>query len=104
MQIVNPKRQRLLKELIRDCGGTGPAIAALTNALKYASSDEWYSAKTLNFENFASNGKILQLHERFMGRVDAGIPVGASSRTVEQALEVKRLTDYLKRHIEDKND
>jgi hypothetical protein len=97
MQIVNPKRQRLLKELIRDCGGTGPAIAALTNALKYASSDSWYSSKRLNFENFASNGKILQLHERFMGQFDSGIPpaldTAANRQTFTEAERLKKLLE-----------
>lgn len=96
MQVVNPKRQRLIKELIRDCGGTDSAIAALTNALKYAQGDSWYSSKTLNFENFASNGKILQLHERFIGQFDSGIPPALDTAANRQTFtEAERLRKIL---------
>jgi hypothetical protein len=76
MQLLTKPRQKLLERLIGDCGGADNALAALVNALNYAKGDEWYSTKTLSFENFASNGKILQLHERYIQRLEEGLPGG----------------------------
>lgn len=94
LQVVNPARQKKIKQLIADCGGRENALQALGNALDYAKDDPWYSTKTLSFENFASNDKILQLHERQTGRLTQGVPIVTESvqkhlntrLTVSQAL------------------
>ena len=68
MQIVNPSRQKILNQLAIDCDGKENAIAALANALDYARQDQWYLTKALSFENFATNNKILRLHEQQVAR------------------------------------
>lgn len=64
LQVVNDKRRKVLVQLIKDCGGVDNAIAVLTSALQFANTDTWYCSRKLSFENFASNNKIIQLHER----------------------------------------
>jgi hypothetical protein len=46
----------------------------MSNALKFAKTDNWYQARSLTFENFASNNKIIQLSENFSEQPDSGLP------------------------------
>jgi hypothetical protein len=66
VQVFNAKRLTTIKSLIKDCGGQENALTALSNALDYVSNEPWYQGKDLSFDNFASNGKILQFHERWV--------------------------------------
>ncbi len=68
VQVVNPSRQKIFNQLAIDCGGVENAIAALGNALDYAKQDPWYCTKTLKFESFATNNKILGLHESYLSQ------------------------------------
>jgi hypothetical protein len=61
--VMNDKRKRLARQLAKDCGGEAKAIEVLRGALRAAKLDSWYK-KSLSLENFASNGKIIQLYER----------------------------------------
>ena len=62
--VMNDKRKKLARQLATDCGGEVKAIEVLRGALRAASLDSWYPGKNLSLENFASNGKIIQLYER----------------------------------------
>lgn len=62
--VMNDNRKKIAKQLAKDCGGEIKAIEVLQGALRAASLDAWYPGKCLSFENFASNGKIIQLYER----------------------------------------
>jgi hypothetical protein len=72
LTVLNPARRKKLEQLAKDCGGVDNALVALANALRYANADDWYRGKDLSFDNFASNGKILQLHERWVERTITG--------------------------------
>jgi hypothetical protein len=95
MTVVNPARRKKLENLIRDCGGVDNALVALANALRYAQVSEWCKGKDLTFENFASNDKILQYHERWVERSMIGAPPGASDREVQRAREIADLAKRL---------
>ena len=95
LTIVNYQRRKKLEQLAKDCGGVDNALVALANALRYAKADEWYRGKDLSFDNFASNGKILQLHERWVERESIGAPLGASNSDVEKARLIAEFTSAL---------
>ena len=86
LQVLNDKRKRIIKGLVKDCGSVETALIALENALAYACVDNWYATKTLSFENFASKDKILQLHER---QVSAPAPISdADAKFIARAREI----------------
>jgi hypothetical protein len=84
MQLVNPDRQKTWKALVETTGGVEEALTALGNALDFCASDSWYSTKSLTFENLATKNKILQLHERQIGKVEMG-GAGAPGMTAADA-------------------
>jgi hypothetical protein len=102
MQLVSPDRQKTWKALVETVGGVEEALTALGNALDFCAADSWYSSKTLNFENFATNGKILQLHERQISKVEmagSGAPGMTASdarmmHTYNQLMEAGRNAGY----------
>jgi hypothetical protein len=87
VQVFNAKRLSTIKSLIKDCGGQDNALIALSNALDYVSNEPWYQGKDLSFDNFASNGKILQFHERW---------VNANGRLTPLARNADSNIEYLK--------
>lgn len=73
IEIVTKDRTKVFQNLIYEAGSRDKALEVLENALNYACEDSWYRTKTLSFENLKSNGKIFQLHERWLARV--GVPM-----------------------------
>lgn len=72
LAVVNDRRQKVIRELVADCGGEQEALDVLLNALSFAAGDAWYQTKKMDFENFASNGKIVRLHERYISQAGTG--------------------------------
>jgi hypothetical protein len=69
MQQVTTVRKGKWKTLVAEMGGVEEALVALGNALDYCCSDPWWSTKNLTFDNMATNGKIVQLHEKQLSKV-----------------------------------
>lgn len=87
MQVVNEKRQKIFRQLAKDCGGQENALVALVNALTFARADTWCRTRDLSFENFATNGKIIQFHERQTTLQVSGLP--AMTPGLQKSFEVR---------------
>jgi hypothetical protein len=68
--------------------GEVKAIEVLRGALRAASLDSWYPGKNLSLENFASNGKIIQLYEK---QVEASGDMGQQIAQDSIGIELTRL-------------
>jgi hypothetical protein len=86
--VMNPKRKAIARQLAKDCGSEKKAIEVLQGALRAANLNEWYQSKDLTFDNFASNGKIIQLYEK---QVEATGDLGQQIAQDSIGVELDRL-------------
>jgi hypothetical protein len=86
--VMNAKRKQLARQLAKECGGEKKAIEVLKGALRAANLEAWYQSKDLTFENFASNGKIIQLYEK---QVEASGDMGQQIAQDSIGIELTRL-------------
>jgi hypothetical protein len=89
MQQVTAVRKGKWKTLVAEMGSVEKALEALGNALDYCCSDPWWSTKNLTFDNMATNGKIVQLHEKQLSKVSTAQAMPAAYHPPAPAFEYR---------------
>jgi hypothetical protein len=90
MQQVTTVRKGKWKTLVAEMGGVEEALVALGNALDYCCSDPWWSTKNLTFDNMATNGKIVQLHEKQLSKASTAQAMPAAYHPPAPAFEYRQ--------------
>lgn len=61
---LSEKRQRSLRSLLKQFGSEG-LLERLASALKWATADEWWSSKTLDFDTLLRENRLISWSERW---------------------------------------
>jgi hypothetical protein len=75
-----PSRERAFKALIKVYGDQNAALQAFREALAFCRQDSWWASKSLSLDNVLTNGKVVELAEKWQ--------VIASNPQKRQALSI----------------
>jgi hypothetical protein len=89
---VNEVQKKKILQSIKECGNQENALIAVSNALKYCASDDWWSTKRLGFMAIVRDGRLTEFHEKFVAQETQPSP---------DEIETQRLIDILRRNFPD---
>jgi hypothetical protein len=84
---INDTQKRKISQSIKECGNEENALIALSNALKYAASDSWWSSKKLTFLAIVRDGRLTEFHEKF---IDSETTLSPSEQRVQDNIAFLR--------------